>query len=77
MKVTQINLPIGEEKTYGAGMELIAKPSASYNPVEEARKLAGFLENLPYKVMSGVLMDPRFRRHVRKAANALEKKSLE
>lgn len=77
MKLTEIYLPTSQEKKYGAGMELIAKPSGSYNPKEEARKLAGFLVDLPNEVMMEVLRDPRFRRHVRKVANELERNLLE
>ena len=57
-------------------MELIAKPNSAYDPKEEARKLAGFLVDLPDQVMMEVLRDPRFRRHVKKVANELERKAL-
>ena len=53
MKLTEIYLPTGQEKRYGSGVELIAKPNSAYNPSEEARKLTGFLVDLPNDVMMG------------------------
>jgi len=77
MKLTEIYLPTGQEKRYGSGIQLIATPDSSYNPQEEARKLAGFLGSLPPAMIRDVLKDPRFRRDVKKVANELERKSLD
>ena len=77
MKVTEIYLPTGQEKVYGTGIELIARPNSAYNPSKEAKKLVGFLGSLPPAMIRDVLKDPRFRRDVKKVANELERKSLD
>ena len=59
MKRIEIGLPnlpnIYEE------IEIIAKPSDSYNPQEVADKVAGFLYELPHAVVEKVLRDRRFK----------------
>ena len=77
MKVTEIYLPTGQEKVYGTGIELIARPNSAYNPSKEAKKLVGFLGSLPHAIIRDVLRDPLFRRDIKNIANELERKALE